>query len=127
MQSMLELINIMQALRHPETGCPWDLEQDFRSLIPYTIEEAYEVADAIERNDIADLKGELGDLLFQVVFYCQLAEEQQAFNFNDVAKAISDKLTSRHPHVFANASVKNSSFNSSMICRASALVFLTKL
>ena len=107
MQSMQQLIDIMQALRDPDSGCPWDLQQDFQSLIPYTIEEAYEVADAIEQNKLDDIKSELGDLLFQIVFYSQLAQEQQAFNFNDVAQAISEKLIRRHPHVFADAPVKN--------------------
>lgn len=107
MQSIQQLIEIMRALRDPASGCPWDLEQNFQSLIPYTIEEAYEVADAIERNNIPDLKGELGDLLFQVVFYSQLAEEQKAFDFNQVALAICDKLIRRHPHVFADAEVRD--------------------
>ena len=107
MQSMQQLLDIMQALRDPKKGCPWDLEQNFQSLIPYTIEETYEVVDAIERNNIDDIKNELGDLLFQIVFYSQLADEQELFNFNDVAHAISEKLTRRHPHVFANTKVKN--------------------
>lgn len=107
MQSIEKLIEIMSALRDPKSGCPWDLEQDFQSLIPYTLEEAYEVADAIERNNLGDVKSELGDLLFQIVFYSQLAKEQQAFDFNDVVHAISDKLTRRHPHVFAGAKVKD--------------------
>ena len=107
MQSIQQLIEIMRALRDPKSGCPWDLEQDFQSLIPYTIEEAYEVADAIERNNLDDIKNELGDLLFQIVFYSQLGKEQQAFDFNDVAQAICDKLTRRHPHVFAGAKIKN--------------------
>ncbi len=94
------LIEIMAALRTPVTGCPWDLEQDFRSIAPYTIEEAYEVADAIERNDLADLKDELGDLLLQVVFHARMAQEQELFAFNDVVDAICDKLIRRHPHVF---------------------------
>lgn len=105
MQLIQQLIGLMQALRAPDSGCPWDLKQDFQSLIPYTIEEAYEVADAIERNNIDDLKGELGDLLFQIVFYSQLAEEQNSFNFDDVVQAICDKLTRRHPHVFAGSKV----------------------
>ena len=107
MQPMQQLLDIMRALRNPDSGCPWDLQQNFQSLIPYTIEEAYEVADAIERDDLDDIKNELGDLLFQIVFYSQLATEQQAFNFNDVAQAISDKLTRRHPHVFAGIAVKD--------------------
>lgn len=92
----------MAHLRDPEKGCAWDLRQDFNSLIPYTIEEAYEVADAIERNDMEDLRLELGDLLLQVVFHSQMAEEQGLFNFEKVAEAITDKLVSRHPHVFDN-------------------------
>lgn len=92
----------MAHLRHPEKGCPWDLKQDFTSLIPYTIEEAYEVADAIERNDLDDLRSELGDLLLQVVFHSQIAEEQGLFNFEQVADSITQKLISRHPHVFDN-------------------------
>ncbi|MFK5950291.1 MAG: nucleoside triphosphate pyrophosphohydrolase [Methylococcales bacterium] len=95
-----KLLSIMAHLRHPEKGCPWDLKQDFNSLIPYTIEEAYEVADAIERNDLDDLRLELGDLLLQVVFHSQIAEEQGLFNFEQVAEAINEKLISRHPHVF---------------------------
>ena len=108
MSSIQQLLDIMRALRDQKSGCPWDLEQDFQSLIPYTVEEAYEVADAIERDDLDDLKSELGDLLFQIVFYSQLAKEQQIFNFNDVADAISDKLIRRHPHVFADSKVKDS-------------------
>ena len=107
MQSIQQLIEIMRALRDPKSGCPWDLKQDFQSLIPYTIEEAYEVADAIERSNLDDIKSELGDLLFQIVFYSQLANEQQSFDFNDVAQSISDKLTRRHPHVFADVKIKN--------------------
>ncbi len=91
----------MARLRDPEGGCDWDLQQDFYSLIPYTIEEAYEVADAIERNDLDDLRSELGDLLLQVVFHSRIAEEQGLFDFEQVAAAISDKLIRRHPHVFA--------------------------
>ena len=108
MQSIENLIEIMQSLRDPDKGCPWDLEQDFQSLIPYTIEEAYEVADAIEQNNVEDIKGELGDLLFQIIFYSQIAKEQSAFDFNDVAQAISEKLIRRHPHVFSDAKIKNS-------------------
>ena len=91
---------IMVRLRDPDGGCPWDVEQTFRTIAPYTIEEAYEVADAIERGDWNDLKGELGDLLFQVVFHARMAEEQGLFAFDDVATAIADKLERRHPHVF---------------------------
>jgi nucleoside triphosphate diphosphatase len=96
------LIEIMAALRTPETGCPWDLEQDFASIAPYTLEEAYEVVDAIERGDLADLRDELGDLLLQVVFHARMAEEQGAFAFPDVVEAITRKLIRRHPHVFGN-------------------------
>ncbi len=96
------LLGIMAALRNPETGCPWDVEQTFASIAPYTIEEAYEVADAISRNDLPDLKDELGDLLLQVVFHARMAEEQDAFDFNAVAASISDKMIRRHPHVFDN-------------------------
>jgi nucleoside triphosphate diphosphatase len=94
------LIGIMAALRTPQTGCPWDLEQDFRSIAPYTVEEAYEVADAIERGDLDELRDELGDLLLQVVFHARMAQEQGAFAFPDVVTAICDKLIRRHPHVF---------------------------
>jgi nucleoside triphosphate diphosphatase len=100
------LIAIMAALRTPETGCPWDLEQNFSSIAPYTIEEAYEVADAIARGDLADLKDELGDLLLQVVFHARMAEEQDAFAFGDVVQAITEKLIRRHPHVFGDGSAK---------------------
>jgi ATP diphosphatase len=96
------LLEIMAALRAPETGCPWDLEQDFVSIAPYTLEEAYEVADAIERGDLADLRDELGDLLLQVVFHARMAEEQGAFAFPDVVEAITRKLIRRHPHVFSD-------------------------
>jgi nucleoside triphosphate diphosphatase len=97
------LLEIMAALRTPGSGCPWDLEQDFSTIAPYTIEEAYEVAEAIARNDLLDLKEELGDLLLQVVFHARMAEEQGAFAFNDVVGAINDKLIRRHPHVFGDA------------------------
>ena len=96
-----ELLELMAQLRHPETGCAWDLRQDFQSLAPYAIEEAYEVADAIERGDFDDLRSELGDLLLQVVFHSRIAEERGLFDFEQVAAAIGDKLVSRHPHVFA--------------------------
>ena len=107
MKSIQQLLDIMSALRDPDSGCPWDRQQNFHSLIPYTIEEAYEVADAIERNNSDDIKGELGDLLFQIVFYSQLASEENAFDFNDVVQAICEKLTRRHPHVFAGTKVAN--------------------
>ncbi len=94
------LIEIMARLRDPAGGCPWDMEQTFRTIAPYTIEEAHEVADAIERDDLDDLRDELGDLLFQVVFHARMAEEQSAFTFFDVVTAITDKLLRRHPHVF---------------------------
>jgi ATP diphosphatase len=96
------LIEIMAALRTPHTGCPWDLEQNFKSIAPYTVEEAYEVVEAIERNDMVDLCDELGDLLLQVVFHARIAEEQNAFNFADVVEAITTKLIRRHPHVFGD-------------------------
>jgi ATP diphosphatase len=96
------LLEIMAALRTPGSGCPWDLEQDFSSIAPYTIEEAYEVADAVARGDMADLKDELGDLLLQVVFHAQMAQEQGAFAFPDVVEAITTKLIRRHPHVFGD-------------------------
>jgi len=97
------LLEIMQALRHPQQGCPWDRDQNFDSIAPYTVEEAYEVADAIARGDLGDLRDELGDLLFQVVFHAHMASELGAFDFNEVATAIGDKLERRHPHVFGDA------------------------
>lgn len=100
---MARLLSIMAALRDPDGGCPWDLEQNFKSIAPYTLEEAYEVCDAIERGDMADLRDELGDLLLQVVFHSQMAREAGHFRFEDVAAAISDKMVRRHPHVFAGA------------------------
>jgi len=103
MSGISRLLRIMAALRTPETGCPWDLEQDFASIAPYTIEEAYEVADAIARGDLGDLREELGDLLLQVVFHARMAEEQEAFDFADVVEALNEKLVRRHPHVFGNA------------------------
>ena len=96
------LIEIMAALRTPKTGCPWDLEQDFATIAPYTIEEAYEVAEAITRGDLDDLRDELGDLLLQVVFHARMAQEQGAFDFGDVVTAITEKLIRRHPHVFGD-------------------------
>jgi ATP diphosphatase len=96
------LIEIMAALRTPGTGCPWDLEQSFATIAPYTIEEAYEVTDAIARGDLDDLRDELGDLLLQVVFHARMAEEQNAFSFGDVVEAIATKMVRRHPHVFAD-------------------------
>jgi nucleoside triphosphate diphosphatase len=96
------LLEIMAALRTPQTGCPWDLEQTFSTIAPYTIEEAYEVADAIARADLADLRDELGDLLLQVVFHARMAEEEKAFDFGDVVEAITAKMIRRHPHVFGD-------------------------
>ncbi len=103
--ALQRLLNIMCALRDPDNGCPWDIEQDFASIAPYTIEEAYEVADVIQRQAWQELPDELGDLLLQVVFHARMAEERGWFNFTDVAHAISDKMEQRHPHVFAGASV----------------------
>ena len=103
-RQMDRLLAIMRALRDPETGCPWDVQQTFATIAPYTIEEAYEVADAIDRGDMDDLKGELGDLLFQSVFHAQMAEDAGAFNFSDIARTMSDKMVARHPHVFGDES-----------------------
>jgi ATP diphosphatase len=100
MSGIEKLLEVMERLRDPEDGCPWDVEQDFSTIAPYTIEEAYEVADAIARGDMHDLRGELGDLLFQVVFHARMAEEAGHFDFDDVARSISDKMERRHPHVF---------------------------
>ncbi|MFK7888625.1 MAG: nucleoside triphosphate pyrophosphohydrolase [Gammaproteobacteria bacterium] len=102
--SVNALREVMRRLRDPETGCPWDLEQDFASIAPYTIEEAYEVADAIERGAMGELRSELGDLLLQVVFHAQMADEAGLFDFDDVARAITDKMIRRHGHVFKDAS-----------------------
>ncbi len=99
------LLAVMARLRDPERGCPWDVKQDFASIATYTIEEAYEVAEAIDRGDLGDLKDELGDLLLQVVFHAQMANERGAFGFGDVVAAINDKMIRRHPHVFGDASV----------------------
>ena len=104
--SITRLRNVMAQLRNPDGGCPWDLEQDFRSIAPYTVEEAYEVADAIERGDMTGLKDELGDLLFQAVFHAQMASEANLFNFDDVVSAITDKMIRRHPHVFGDDDVR---------------------
>jgi len=106
--SLARLLEIMARLRDRERGCPWDLEQTFATIAPYTIEEAYEVADAIERDDLEELKDELGDLLFQVVFHARMAEEAGAFAFEDVARAICDKMLRRHPHVFGDQRVAGS-------------------
>jgi nucleoside triphosphate diphosphatase len=102
-RDIARLIEIMAALRTPGSGCPWDLEQNFATIAPYTIEEAYEVADAIGRQDLGDLRGELGDLLLQVVFHARMAQEAQIFDFGDVVQAITEKLIRRHPHVFGSA------------------------
>ena len=101
---MPRLLEIMRRLRDPDSGCPWDIEQDFGTIAPYTIEEAYEVADAIERADWDELRGELGDLLLQVVFHAQIADDRGLFAFEDVANAIADKMVARHPHVFGDES-----------------------
>jgi nucleoside triphosphate diphosphatase len=103
---MDRLLGVMAALRNRDGGCPWDIEQTFATIAPYTIEEAYEVADAIERGDMSSLKEELGDLLFQVVFHAQIAREQGVFNFDDVTRALSDKMIARHPHVFGEGVVE---------------------
>ncbi len=102
-----DLLAIMARLRDPDGGCPWDVEQDFASIAPYTIEEAYEVADAIEQGDMPSLKGELGDLLLQVVFHAQMAAEAGHFDYADVVQAVSEKMVERHPHVFGDASIKD--------------------
>jgi MazG family protein len=102
MQSIKKLLDVMQRLRDPDDGCPWDVQQTFETIAPYTIEEAYEVADAIARGDIADLRGELGDLLLQVVFHAQIAAEAGQFDFHEVADGIVEKMVRRHPHVFGN-------------------------
>lgn len=102
-EEIVRLLTIMRRLRDPEDGCPWDVKQDFRTIAPYTIEEAYEVADAIDRGNLDDLRDELGDLLLQVVFHARMAEESGHFDFSSVTRAISDKMVRRHPHVFAEA------------------------
>jgi nucleoside triphosphate diphosphatase len=100
-----DLVTLMARLRTPGTGCPWDIEQTFETIAPYTIEEAYEVADAIQRRDMAELKGELGDLLFQSVFHARMAEEAGAFTIDDVVRGLVDKMVDRHPHVFGSGSI----------------------
>jgi ATP diphosphatase len=112
MKNIHRLLEIMAALRTPHSGCPWDLEQDFSSIAPYTIEEAYEVAEAIHRNDFGALRDELGDLLLQVVFHARMAAERGHFDFEDVAGAIADKLVRRHPHVFGDGSVADAAAQS---------------
>ncbi|MGL4729429.1 MAG: MazG nucleotide pyrophosphohydrolase domain-containing protein, partial [Bosea sp. (in: a-proteobacteria)] len=102
-KDVTRLLEIMAALRTPVTGCPWDLEQSFETIVPFTLEEAYEVADAVARNDKLDLKDELGDLLLQVVFHARMAEEEGSFAFGDVVQAITTKMIHRHPHVFPSA------------------------
>lgn len=106
MTNINKLLEVMRKLRDPQDGCPWDLEQDFATIAPYTIEEAYEVADAIERENMDDLRDELGDLLFQVAFHARMAEEAGFFDFEDVAKGISEKMLRRHPHVFGSDAEK---------------------
>ncbi len=103
--AMQRLLQVMERLRDPHSGCPWDREQTYATILPYTLEEAYEVADCIERGNLAELKEELGDLLFQVVFYCQIAREQGVFDFEQVATGIVEKMIRRHPHVFADAEI----------------------
>ena len=114
-----DLLYLMARLRDPEGGCPWDLQQDFASIVPHTLEEAYEVADAIEREDFAHLPSELGDLLFQVVYYSQLGQELQMFDFSTVVHSITEKLVRRHPHVFADgqlyAATQTSAVNSEQV------------
>lgn len=107
MASIQQLLDIMATLRDPTRGCPWDREQSFATIVPYTLEEAYEVADAVERGDMAELRDELGDLLFQVVFYAQMARESGYFDFDAVVAATCDKITRRHPHVFGEARVRD--------------------
>ena len=107
MESIQKILEVMRSLRDRENGCSWDIAQDFTSIAPYTVEEAYEVADAIERDDMDDLRDELGDLLLQVVFHAQMADEAGFFDFDDVATGISDKMIRRHPHVFGNEAQRN--------------------
>ncbi|MGE4314484.1 MAG: nucleoside triphosphate pyrophosphohydrolase [Pseudobdellovibrionaceae bacterium] len=107
--SLTRLLEVMTRLRDPKTGCPWDIEQNFQTIAPYTIEEAYEVADAIERGDMTDLKQELGDLLLQVIFHSQMAKEENLFDFHDVTEELTEKLISRHPHVFGDAEASKAS------------------
>lgn len=114
------LLEIMAALRTPATGCPWDLEQNFETIAPYTIEEAYEVTDAIQRHDLVDLRDELGDLLLQVVFHARMAEEQGAFDFGAVVQAITEKMIRRHPHVFGDAKAREAGMAKGMWNRIKA-------
>ncbi len=106
--ALKDLLYLMERLRHPESGCPWDLQQDFQSIVPHTLEEAYEVADAIEKRDYQHLKEELGDLLFQVVFYTQLSKEQNLYQFDEVVDQLVKKLLRRHPHVFPDGQLEAS-------------------
>lgn len=106
-QNVARLVEIMRALRDPATGCPWDVEQNFDSIVPYTIEEAYEVADAIDRRDAEDLREELGDLLLQVVYFSHLADEAGLFRFEDVVETITAKMIRRHPHVFGDVAARD--------------------
>jgi MazG family protein len=107
MKKIEDLLEIMSRLRDPKSGCPWDLRQSYSTIVPYTLEEAYEVADAIQRNDMEELRGELGDLLFQVVFYSQIAKEDGHFSFDQVVNGICEKMLRRHPHVFAHEKFEN--------------------
>ncbi|GAA6134473.1 nucleoside triphosphate pyrophosphohydrolase [Oceaniserpentilla sp. 4NH20-0058] len=107
MHQLDDLLYLMARLRDPQTGCPWDLKQTFTSILPHTLEEAYEVADAIEQNDLPHLKEELGDLLFQVIFYSQLGKEQNVFNFHDIIDTLVTKLVRRHPHVFPSGELRS--------------------
>jgi ATP diphosphatase len=109
MEAVAQLLDIMRRLRDPQDGCPWDREQTFATIVPHTLEEAYEVADAIEREDWDELRVELGDLLFQIVFYAQMGQEQDKFDFEEVVSAINDKLVRRHPHVFGDQRIETSS------------------
>jgi len=112
MEQMNQLLEIMKSLRNPDSGCPWDIEQKFSTIAPYTVEEAYEVADAIARDDMGELCSELGDLLFQVVYHSQMADEKGFFNFRDVADNINEKLIRRHPHVFGDSEVADAASQS---------------
>ena len=111
-ENIVTLLEVMTRLRDPDSGCPWDIEQDFKSIAPYTIEEAYEVAQAIEDSDMDALRDELGDLLLQVVYHAEMAREADAFNFDDVAAGISDKMIRRHPHVFADTKISDATHQS---------------
>ena len=106
-KNVAKLLRVMEQLRDPQTGCPWDKQQTFDTIVPFTIEEAYEVADAIEHGNMTDIKDELGDLLFQVVFYAQLGREQNEFDFEAIAGTVAEKLIRRHPHVFSDANVNS--------------------